>query len=110
VTRIRAQSGRQGTPTHARLAGRGRARERVVCPLPIHATEVPAGLQFGVADTFAALAGELDLPGADSAALAQAHTTPGGLNEQFARDLEAAGTYDAVQVGLGALLARITEK
>ncbi|WP_353713399.1 pyrroline-5-carboxylate reductase dimerization domain-containing protein [Arthrobacter sp. K5] len=63
-----------------------------------------------VADTFAALSGELDSPGADFAALAQSHTTPGGLNEQFARDLEAAGTYDAVQGGLDALLARITEK
>lgn len=63
-----------------------------------------------VADTFAALSGELDSPGADFAALAQAHTTPGGLNEQFARGLDAAGTYDAVQDGLDALLARITQK
>lgn len=63
-----------------------------------------------VADTFAALSGELDSPGADFAALAQAHTTPGGLNEQFARDLDAAGTYDAVQAGLDALLARIAQK
>jgi pyrroline-5-carboxylate reductase len=63
-----------------------------------------------VADTFAALSGELDSPGPDFAALAQAHTTPGGLNEQFARDLDAAGTYDAVQLGLDALLARITQK
>lgn len=63
-----------------------------------------------VADTFASLSGELDSPGADFEALAQAHTTPGGLNEQFARDLDAAGTYKAVQVGLDALLARIAEK
>lgn len=63
-----------------------------------------------VADTFAALSGELDSPGADFAALAQAHTTPGGLNEQFAGDLDAAGTYDAVQVGLDAVLARIAQK
>jgi pyrroline-5-carboxylate reductase len=63
-----------------------------------------------VAGTFAALSGELDSPGADFAALAQAHTTPGGLNEQFARLLEAAGTYDAVQSGLDSILARITEK
>jgi len=63
-----------------------------------------------VADTFAALSGELDSPGADFAALAQAHTTPGGLNEQFARDLDAAGTYDAVQVALDAVLARIAQK
>jgi pyrroline-5-carboxylate reductase len=63
-----------------------------------------------VADTFAALSGELDSPGADFAALARAHTTPGGLNEQFARDLEAAGTYDAVQLGLDAVLARIAQQ
>jgi pyrroline-5-carboxylate reductase len=63
-----------------------------------------------VADTFAALSGELDSPGADFAALAQAHTTSGGLNEQFARELDAAGTYDAVQVGLDAVLARIAQK
>ena len=62
-----------------------------------------------VADTFAALSGELDSPGVDFAALAQAHTTPGGLNEQFARDLDAAGTYAAVQVGLDAVLARIAQ-
>ena len=61
-----------------------------------------------VADTFAALASELDAPEVDFAALAQAHTTPGGLNEQLARDLEAAGTYDAVRAGLDALLVRIT--
>ena len=61
-----------------------------------------------VADTFAALSGELNAPDPDFSALAQAHTTPGGLNEQFARDLDAAGTYDAVQVGLDAVLARIT--
>jgi len=60
-----------------------------------------------VADTFAALSDELDSPDLDFATLAQAHTTPGGLNEQFARDLDAAGTYDAVQVGLDAVLKRI---
>jgi len=63
-----------------------------------------------VADTFAALSGELASPDADFAVLAQAHTTPGGLNEQFARVLDAAGTYDAVQVGLDAVLARIAQK
>jgi pyrroline-5-carboxylate reductase len=69
-----------------------------------------AAAHRNVADTFAALSGELDSPDPDFAALAQAHTTPGGLNEQFARDLDAAGTYDAVQLGLDALLARITQK
>jgi pyrroline-5-carboxylate reductase len=63
-----------------------------------------------VADTFAALSGELGSTDADFAALAQAHTTPGGLNEQFARDLDAAGAYAAVQVGLDAVLTRITQE
>lgn len=60
-----------------------------------------------VADTFAALAGELSAPGADFDALASAHATPGGLNEQLARDLAEAGAYDAVRAGLDAVLARI---
>jgi len=60
-----------------------------------------------VADTFAALSGELQSPDLDFEILAQAHSTPGGLNEQFARHLEAAGTYDAVRLGLDALLARV---
>ena len=62
-----------------------------------------------VADTFAALSGELEAPGADFAALAGAHATPGGLNEQFARDLAEAGVYDAVRAGLDAVFARETE-
>ncbi|GAA1772386.1 pyrroline-5-carboxylate reductase [Nocardioides hankookensis] len=60
-----------------------------------------------VADTFAALSGELGQPDADFTALAQAHATPGGLNEQFARDLGEAGVYDEVRSGLDAVLARI---
>jgi pyrroline-5-carboxylate reductase len=66
-----------------------------------------AGARSYVADTFAALSDELRSPGADFSALAGAHTTPGGLNEQFARDLDEAGVYDAVRAGLDALLARI---
>ena len=62
-----------------------------------------------VADTFAALSGELESPDLDFTTLAQAHTTPGGLNEQFARDLETAGTYAAVRVGLDAVLDRIAQ-
>lgn len=63
-----------------------------------------------VADTFAALSVELGAPGADFTALAQAHSTPGGLNEQFARDLGTAGVYDAVRDGLDAVLARIAPR
>ena len=61
-----------------------------------------------VAATFGALSTELGSPGPDFAALTQTHMTPGGLNEQFARDIAAAGTYDAVRVGLDAVLARIS--
>jgi pyrroline-5-carboxylate reductase len=63
-----------------------------------------------VADTFAVLSGELDSADVDFAVLAHAHTTPGGLNQQFARDLDAAGTYAAVRAGLDALLARIAQR
>lgn len=62
-----------------------------------------------VADTFAALAEELGAPEADFDALARAHATPGGLNEQLARDLDDAGVYDAVRAGLDAVLARIAD-
>ncbi len=63
-----------------------------------------------VADTFAALSGELLSPEADFSAMARAHTTPGGLNEQFARGLGEAGVYDAVRAGLDAVLARIAPR
>ena len=59
-----------------------------------------------VADTFAALSAELGTPGADFDALARAHATPDGLNEQLARDLDEAGVYAAVHAGLDAVLAR----
>ena len=62
-----------------------------------------------VADTFAALAEELGAPDVDFEALAQAHATPGGLNEQLARGLGDAGVYDAVRSGLDAVLARIAQ-
>lgn len=60
-----------------------------------------------VAATFASLTDELSRPEVDFAALAQAHTTPGGLNEQFARDLAQAGIGDAVRRGLDRIHARI---
>ena len=63
-----------------------------------------------VADTFAALSTELDSPEVDFVALTRSHMTPGGLNEQFMRDIGAAGTYDAVRVGLDAVLARISPR
>jgi pyrroline-5-carboxylate reductase len=53
------------------------------------------------------LAGELGAPDPDFEALAKAHATPGGLNEQFARDLGEAGVYDAVRHGLDAILVRL---
>jgi pyrroline-5-carboxylate reductase len=60
-----------------------------------------------VADHFAALAPELLAGDVDFASLASAHSTRGGLNEQFAHHMRAAGTADAVRDGLDALLARI---
>lgn len=63
-----------------------------------------------VADTFAALSDELGAAETDFAALAQAHTTPGGLNEQFARCLGEGGVYDDVRTGLDAVLARLTTR
>jgi pyrroline-5-carboxylate reductase len=60
-----------------------------------------------VAATFASLTDELSRPEVDFAALAAAHTTPGGLNEQFAGDLRAAGLPEAVRRGLDRILARI---
>jgi pyrroline-5-carboxylate reductase len=74
------------------------------------AHNMPAGAaRRYVADTFAALSSELTTPDADFAILAQAHTTAGGLNEQFARHLDAAGTYKAITVGLDAVFARIVQ-
>lgn len=60
-----------------------------------------------VAATFASLTDELSRPEVDFAALAQAHTTPGGLNEQFAGDLEQVGLADAVRRGLDRIHARV---
>jgi pyrroline-5-carboxylate reductase len=67
----------------------------------------PADARRYVAQTFAALSDELDSPTLDLDVVAGAHATPGGLNEQFAHDLEVAGTYDAVRAGLDAVLARL---
>lgn len=53
----------------------------------------------GLGETLAA-AGKLD-------GLAEAHATPGGVNEQFARALEEAGTFDLVGRSLDAVLARV---
>jgi len=60
-----------------------------------------------VAATFRDLAGEMDTPQVDFGALARAHTSEGGLNEQFARRLAANGTFDAIGEGLDEVLARI---
>ncbi len=93
----------------ATVAAHFRYLETVAAWLSRRGIATPAARRY-VADVFAALAGELDTPDADFSALAHAHATPGGLNEQFARDLAAAGTYDAVEAGLDAVLARIAAK
>lgn len=59
-----------------------------------------------VTATYGALAGQLR-GGADLAGLTAEVATPGGLNEQFARELREAGVYDAVDRELTAVLARI---
>ena len=61
-----------------------------------------------VAATFCQLAEEMNTPDADFGALARAHTTEGGLNEQFARHLTLNGTFAAVGEGLDAVLARLS--
>jgi pyrroline-5-carboxylate reductase len=61
-----------------------------------------------VAATFSELTEEMKTPDVDFGLLARAHTTEGGLNEQFARHLAAKGTFAAVGEGLDAVLARLT--
>jgi pyrroline-5-carboxylate reductase len=63
-----------------------------------------------VAETFAALSDELGSPERDFAALARAHMTPGGLNEQFARHLDEASVFDEVRAGLDAVIERIAPR
>ena len=58
-----------------------------------------AAIFAGLGETLAA-AGQLD-------GLAEAHATPGGLNEQFARALEEAGMFAAVPRALDDVLTRI---
>ena len=70
---------------------------------PTSTTSTPSRIGWPVAAS-------LRQPEADFAALARAHTTPGGLNEQFARGLHEAGVYDAVRAGLAAVLARIAPR
>lgn len=68
----------------------------------------PSQARRYVGDHFAGLAPELASASLDFSALASAHSTSGGLNEQFARHMQAAGLQGAVRDGLDALLARIS--
>lgn len=61
-----------------------------------------------VAATFSELSEEMNTEDVDFGALARAHTTEGGLNEQFARHLTSTGTFTAIGEGLDAVLARLT--
>lgn len=61
-----------------------------------------------VAATFSDLSEEMGTTDVDFTALARAHTTEGGLNEQFAKHLTSKGTFIAVGEGLDAVLARIS--
>jgi pyrroline-5-carboxylate reductase len=62
-----------------------------------------------VAAIFSELTEEMNTPDVDFGALASAHTTEGGLNEQFARHLAFKGTFTAINDGLDAVLARLTQ-
>lgn len=61
-----------------------------------------------VAATFNDLNAEMNTANVDFRALARAHTTIGGLNEQFAHHLASKGAFIAVAEGLDAVLARLT--
>jgi pyrroline-5-carboxylate reductase len=61
-----------------------------------------------VASTFNDLNAEMNTPDVDFGELARAHTTIGGLNEQFAHHLASKGAFIAVAEGLDAVLARLT--
>jgi len=61
-----------------------------------------------VAATFRDLNREMNTPNVDFGALARAHTTEGGLNEQFADHLASKGAFTAVAEGLDAVLERLT--
>lgn len=61
-----------------------------------------------VAATFSELSEEMKTDDVDFGALARAHTSEGGLNEQFARHLATTGTFTAVSEGLDAVLSRLT--
>ena len=69
-------------------------------------TAAPAARAY-VAALFAEASAPLSDPDVDFAALAQEHATPGGLNEQFRRHLDEAGTYAAMAQGLDRVLSRI---
>ncbi|MFV0459746.1 MAG: NAD(P)-binding domain-containing protein [Actinomycetales bacterium] len=67
----------------------------------------PGPARAYVAATFADLGRELTTEDVDFDRLAAAHTTPGGLNEQFATHLANTGTYAQVRSGLDGVLGRI---
>ena len=60
-----------------------------------------------VAATYAGALGSLRQPDPDFAELAGEYATPGGVNEQVARDLREHGTYDALRAALDRALDRL---
>lgn len=95
--------------TSATIAAHFRHLETIADWLAQHGVPSNEARRY-VARTFASLSNELRSPDANFAVLAASHTTTGGLNEQFARDLDNAGVYEAVKHSLDALLARLTQK
>ena len=61
-----------------------------------------------VAATFAGVVGSLRTGKPDLGELAGEYATPGGVNEQVARDLREHGTYDELRSALDRALARLT--
>ncbi|MFV0373068.1 NAD(P)-binding domain-containing protein [Microbacterium sp.] len=91
----------------ATVAAHCRYLEAIARWLSAHGVRGPEARQY-VASIFRELSAELDVPEPDFDAMATAHSTPGGLNEQFARHLAAAGAFAAVPTGLDAVLTRVT--
>ena len=60
-----------------------------------------------VAATYAGALGSLRAGGPDFAALAREYATPGGVNEQVARELREAGAFEALSAALDGALGRL---
>jgi pyrroline-5-carboxylate reductase len=62
-----------------------------------------------VAATFCGVAAGLQSDDPDFVRLAREYATPGGVNEQFLADLDAAGSFETVHLALDRVFARLTQ-